>query len=378
MIRPVDRETVGVYETRAPEWRNRRPARFVERAGALAAAVPTGALRADLGCGAGHHLPHLGRPVVALDAAFAMLELAREVAPDAWCVQADLEALPFRRAALAGAWARASYLHLPRVWLPWGLADLHRSLAVGAPIHLTMRGGHGEGPMPNDDFPGRFFADWQPHALADVVVGAGFDLQEVAEETEGQAGRIGAAGFTGTWLHVRARRARTLPDFVGPDLRLLVVGLNPSEYAADAGVGFARPGNRFWPAAVAAGLVTRDRDPADALRTHGIGMTDLVKRATPTAASLRRAEYEEGVRRVEGLVRWLRPRIVCFVGLSGWRAAVDAAAQPGLQGRAFGEVPAYVMPNTSGANAHAALSDFVEHLRAVGRLADRRGPRRIT
>ena len=85
------------------------------------------------------------------------------------------------------------------------------------------------------------------------------------------------------WIDVDATRARTLPDTVGPGMRLLLVGLNPSEYAADAGAGFARPGNRFWPAALAAGLVTRTHDPFHALRVDGVGMTDLVKRATPRA-----------------------------------------------------------------------------------------------
>ena len=51
-------------------------------------------------------------------------------------------------------------------------------------------------------------------------------------------------------------------------MRVLVAGLNPSLYTADAGVGYARPGNRFWPAALASGLVTRDRDPMSALRDH--------------------------------------------------------------------------------------------------------------
>jgi TDG/mug DNA glycosylase family protein len=56
------------------------------------------------------------------------------------------------------------------------------------------------------------------------------------------------------WIRVSARRARTLPDTVGPGMRLLVCGLNPSLFAADAGVGYARPGNRFWPAARATRL----------------------------------------------------------------------------------------------------------------------------
>jgi len=357
MIRPVDRETVAVYETRAPDWRDARPARFVERAEALAAAADPGGVRVDLGCGAGKHLPHLGEPVVALDAAFAMLELAREIAPGAWCVQADLEALPFRRGALGAAWARASYLHVPKVWLPWALAELHRSLALEAPIHLTMRAGDAEGALPDDDFPGRFFAHWQPDALRRVVLGAGFSIDELAVEP-------------GEWLHVRARRARTLPDSVGPDLRALLVGLNPSEFSADAGVGFARPGNRFWPAALAAGLVTRDRDARHALLVDRVGMTDLVKRATTSASGLTAVEYREGAARVESLVRWLRARVVCFVGLTGYRAAVQADATAGVQPAAFGGALTYVMPNPSGANAHVTPAGLAEHLRAVRALAD--------
>ena len=89
-------------------------------------------------------------------------------------------------------------------------------------------------------------------------------------------------------------------------MRLLVCGLNPSVRAADAGVGLVTPGNRFWPAALAAGLVTRDRDPRHALLAHGVGMTDLVKRATPRAAELTRDEYRAGVERLGRLCAWLR------------------------------------------------------------------------
>jgi double-stranded uracil-DNA glycosylase len=359
MIRPdMDRSTIDVYEARASEWRDRRPARFTERAEQFGAVVPSDVMRADLGCGAGLYLPYLGRPVVALDAARAMLELTRGVASDAGLVQADVEALPLRRGSLGGAWARATYLHIPRPRLPAALAELHQVLRVGAPVHLTMRLSDDQGLLASDDFPGRFFAGWQPEPLRDVLVGAGFVVDELTEE------------FGGEWLHVRAARARTLPDFVGPGLRVLVVGLNPSEYAADAGVGFARPGNRFWPAAIAAGLVSRDRDPRHALDHHQVGMTDLVKRATPGAATLTGEEYRDGLGRVGRLVGWLRPRVVCFVGLTGWRAARDLKALAGVQPDRFEGVSAYVMPNTSGVNAHASLDDFVDHFRVVQRLAD--------
>jgi len=72
---------------------------------------------------------------------------------------------------------------------------------------------------------------------------------------------------------------------------------------------------------------------------------------------------------VERLVRWLEPGAVCFVGLTGWRAAVDRRATAGVQSQRFGGRPVYVMPSTSGANAHARLDALTDHLRAARSLA---------
>jgi len=163
----------------------------------------------------------------------------------------------------------------------------------------------------------------------------------------------------------RGRRLRTLPDTVGPRMRLLVCGLNPSLVAADAGFGFAGATNRFWPAATQAGLISEARNPLHALQVDGVGMTDLVKRATKGTVDLRPDEYRAGAQRVERLVRWLRPPVVLFVGLEGWRAAVDRHARPGWQPSEFGGAKPYVMPSTSGLNAHARLSDLVDHIRAA-------------
>ena len=230
--------------------------------------------------------------------------------------------------------------------LPLALARVHQRLAPGAGVTLVLSSGR----------------SLDGNALAGVIEGAGFDELEATSD--------------GATVTVVARRARTLPDTVGPRMRLLVTGLNPSIYAADRGVGYARPGNRFWPAALAAGLVRRDRDPYDALATGGVGMTDLVKRATTGASELSAQEYRAGAARVERLVRWLSPGAVCFVGLAGWRAAVDPNAKAGPQLMGFGGRPAYVMPSTSGLNAHASLDDLVAHLRAAAALANpvRQGP----
>jgi TDG/mug DNA glycosylase family protein len=286
-----------------------------------------------------------------------MLRRARELAPTALPVQADLVALPFRRGSLGGGWARNTYVHLRSVDVPLALADLHRALRVGAPVELTFFGGDGEGRdvFPADDLPGRWFSTWPEVRLRDVVEGAGFALDELAvvETADG-------IGYT-----VRATAARTLSDTVEPGMRLLVCGLNPSLHAADAGVGFVTASNRFWRSALAAGLVHRDRDPWAALRAHGIGMTDLVKRATPRADGLTGEEYRQGLARVDRLCAWLRPAAVCLVGLAGWRAASDRHAGPGWQADALGGCPVYVMPSTSGANASSRIEDLVAHLRTA-------------
>jgi TDG/mug DNA glycosylase family protein len=163
---------------------------------------------------------------------------------------------------------------------------------------------------------------------------------------------------------------RPLPDRIGPGLRLLMCGLNPSLHAVEAGLGYVTPGNRFWPAMLEAGLVTRDRDWAHALEVHRIGMTDLVARASPRADALTAAEYRAGFAELAAKCERWSPGAVCFVGLAGWRAAVDRKAVAGVQPRLVGGRPAYVMPSTSGLNAATPLPVLVDHLRAAAALAD--------
>ena len=222
--------------------------------------------------------------------------------------------------------------------LPGALAHLHRATPVGATLSCSAVGRPPGAP-----------------GLAELVAGAGFRVEEV-----GPAGRV------------EARRERTLPDFVGAGMRLLVCGLNPSLVSADAGFGYAGATNRFWTVAVAVGVVTRPRDPLAALAEDGVGMTDLVKRATPNADGLTAAEYQAGAGRVARLVEWLRPGVIVFVGLAGWRAAIDRRAVPGPQPALFGGAPAYVMPSTSGRNARTTPAELADHFRRALALAGRR------
>lgn len=350
----MERTTVDVYEDHADAWVKARPPKRVEGAVALARAALPGLPVLDVGCGPGGHFPHLGPSVVGVDAAWSML---RHAPAGSLVVQADLMALPFARQSFGGAWARMSYHHVPQAALPMALASLHSCMAVGAPLLLVSQHGSGESVTGADDeFPGRFFACWSPEPLRDVLVGAGFSVSSISVEGDEAV----------AW----AVRERTLADTVGPGMRLLVCGLNPSVYSADAGFGFARPSNRFWGEMAAAGLVCAERawDPVHLLVGHGIGMTDLVKRATVAAAELSVDEYRSGVERVRRLVSWLRPGAVVFVGLDGWRKAVDRRAVAGVQPDGFAGVPAYVMPSTSGLNASSQRPALVAHLQAAAAL----------
>ncbi|MCY3924964.1 MAG: methyltransferase domain-containing protein [bacterium] len=312
---------------------------------------------ADLGCGPGWHLDGLPQPALALDASRAMLAEVGAPAGDTapMRVAGDLRALPLRDRCLRAAWASRSYIHLARAEVPLALADLHRVLVPDAAVELHLFAGDTEwDERPDDDFPGRRFSRWPEGWLRDVLVGAGLAVESIE-----QRNRV---------LLVAATRLHTLADTVAPGMRLLVCGLNPSLYAAEVGVGFARGSNRFWRAALAAGLASRDRDPRHALVAHNVGMTDLVKRPTRQAAELTAAEYSEGLARLERLVKRLEPGVVCFVGLAGWRAAVDRRATPGPQPRRIGGRPAYVMPSTSGLNARTSLAELTAHLRAAASL----------
>jgi TDG/mug DNA glycosylase family protein len=355
----MDRSTVEIYDQRGLKWAaTHSTAGRRDEAEAFADRLGTRTLRIDVGCGAGRYLPHLGSPAVAFDASTSMLEACRGQYPDALYVLGDVEHLPFARGSIGGAWSWMTHLHVPREDLPLALWDLHRVLEVGGPFELQVLEGAYQGDdLPGDDVGGRFFAGWVPDRLVDVVTGAGFDVES------------GSVIVSGDELRLRAVRARSLADTVGPGMRLLICGVNPSFYSADAGVGYARPGNRFWSAARAAGIVEADRDPVSALVDQGVGMTDFVKRPTRTAAEVTSAEYRAGFDRVQRLVEWLRPGAVCFTGLSGWRDVVNPKAVAGVQPEGIGGRPAYVMPSTSGLNARTPLTALADHLSQAWALA---------
>ena len=144
----------------------------------------------------------------------------------------------------------------------------------------------------------------------------------------------------------------TLPDLLGPGVRLLFVGFNPSIRAARLGHYYAGRNNRFWDLLAAGGLTPRKmRFEEDALLpAMGIGITDLVKRPTRSAAEVTAAEFRDGVARVRRLIAGLGPRVVCYNGKGVYLRAAGVVSAPwGLQEtQVVGGVADFVVPSPSG------------------------------
>ncbi len=158
-----------------------------------------------------------------------------------------------------------------------------------------------------------------------------------------------------------AAAGRRVPDLIAPGLAVLFSGINPGLYSGATGHHFARPGNRFWPALHAAGFTDRVVPPWEEteLLGRGYGITNLVARATATAAELDDAELVAGRARLRRTVGRYAPRWVAVLGIGAYRTAfARPRAVPGPQPERLGGAGLWVLPSPSGLNANHQLSDL--------------------
>ena len=187
-----------------------------------------------------------------------------------------------------------------------------------------------------------------------------------------------------TAADLRAAVGKSIPDVIAPRLDVLFCGINPGLYSAATRCHFARPGNRFWPALYSAGFTPRRLQPWEKkeLLASGIGVTNLVRRATVAADELRADELRAGARRLARKVARFRPRIVAIVGIGAYRTAFDRPrAVAGRQPETLGGSKVWVLPNTSGLNANHRPEDFTRafrELRSAARTTPRRGSGRTS
>lgn len=151
---------------------------------------------------------------------------------------------------------------------------------------------------------------------------------------------------------------------------MLFCGINPGLMTAATGHHFARPGNRFWPVLHLSGFTPRLMRPSEQreLLSYGLGITNVVARATARADELSAEEYREGGRLLASRMTGWRPRWLAVLGVTAYRAAFDdRKAQVGPQERTFGDTRVWVLPNPSGLNAHWTAQTMAEEF---GRLRE--------
>jgi TDG/mug DNA glycosylase family protein len=182
-----------------------------------------------------------------------------------------------------------------------------------------------------------------------------------------------------TRAQLESYRDAEVPDLVGPGLRLLFVGINPGLWTAATQTHFAHPANRFYPALLEAGIITEPISPSDGmseedrdrLRARGIGITNIVRRATARASELTDAELRAGGIELARTVRRTRPRVVAVAGITAYRVAFHRRGAPlGRQPEPLEGADLWVVPNPSGLNAHETVhtlaAAYAEAARAAG------------
>lgn len=177
---------------------------------------------------------------------------------------------------------------------------------------------------------------------------------------------------------LEAYRDETVPDLVPDDLRLLFVGINPSLMTAATGTHFAHPGNRFYKALHEAGITDHLLDwvgglpPEDEqhLLDRGVGITNIVARATARADELTDDELRDGAEALRDRVRRWRPPVVAFVGVTAYRIGFGRRqAERGRQDERLEGAIVHVLGNPSGLNAHDTVGSLGAAYREAARDA---------
>jgi TDG/mug DNA glycosylase family protein len=176
-----------------------------------------------------------------------------------------------------------------------------------------------------------------------------------------------------TQADLAAARGLTIPDLVAPGLRVLFAGINPSLYSAATRHHFARPGNRFWPALHRSGFTSRQLRPEEQplLLEQGLGITNVVARATARADELAAAELRTGGQVLAELARSLGVSWLAILGVTAYRSAFRApGAVVGPQADRLGGARVWILPNPSGLNASWPMPRLAEAFRELRETAD--------
>lgn len=168
---------------------------------------------------------------------------------------------------------------------------------------------------------------------------------------------------------------KRLPDYLRSGLNVVFVGINPGMKSAATGHHYAGPGNHFWPLLHASGLVseplTYEQD-ARALE-WGIGLTNMVERASRSVSDLTLDELRAGAGRLRAKLLRYAPRVICFNGKRIYEVFAGRPVAFGLQAERIGTSVVYVLPSTSARTASYQRADKLRFFTELKRIVDRGG-----
>ena len=141
-----------------------------------------------------------------------------------------------------------------------------------------------------------------------------------------------------------------LPDVLAPGLKIVFCGTAAGTASARARAYYAGPGNRFWDMLFETGLTPKRLEPAQFQDVigYGIGLTDMVKTASGSDASLPSQAFDPD--RLRARILELNPGILAFNGKRSAQSFLDASkVEYGPQATQLGSTALFVLPSTSGA-----------------------------
>ncbi len=146
---------------------------------------------------------------------------------------------------------------------------------------------------------------------------------------------------------------RTLPDYLRPGMRLIIVGCNPGDRSARVGHYYAGRGNEFWPLLYESGVIPELLDHRDDKRMieFGVGLTDLVKRPTRGIEELQREDFAEGRILLAQKLEQYTPQVIAFNGKTTFENFAQRPCKLGLQKERLYGALVFVLPSTSAKNA---------------------------
>jgi TDG/mug DNA glycosylase family protein len=159
----------------------------------------------------------------------------------------------------------------------------------------------------------------------------------------------------------------TLPDYLRRGMKLVIVGCNPGDRSARVGHYYAGRSNVFWSLLYRSGVVPEPLEYKDDKRVieFGIGLTDLVKRATPGIEQIERQEFAEGRILLARKLEQCTPRVIAFNGKLVYEKFTQRPCKLGLQNEKLYGAQVFVLPSTSAQN----VSGRGQHLRYFRQLA---------